>query len=98
MAPAESAASFFGSLGSKNYSENNVKIWKNRSNADADFNFKLGLGDAFYHGLTLMTRKNATIKEQERAISSYKDDISILKGQVTDYHKKYQDEIKARKE
>lgn len=70
-----------------------MKIWKNRSDSDADFNFKLGLSDTFYYDLN-----NATIKDQDSEISKYKDDIPILKGQVTNYHKKYQDEIYARKE
>lgn len=79
VAHAESASSYFGSLILENYSENDVKIWKNRSDSDADFNFKLGLSDTFYYDLN-----NATIKDQDSEISKYKDDIPILKGQVTD--------------
>ena len=95
---SESASSFFGSLASETYSENDVKMWKGRNDIDAEYNFKLGLGDAFYHGLTLMNQKNSVIQDQRRVITRYKDDLITLKGQVTDYHTKYHDEVKARKE
>lgn len=75
-----------------------MKMWKDRSDSDAEFNFKLGLGDAFYHGLTLMNQKNSIIKNKEKAITKYKDDVFILKGQVADFHKKYNNEIKAMKD
>ena len=96
--PKDSASSFFGSLASENYSEHDVKMWKGRSDTDAEYNFKLGLGDAFYHGLTLMNQKNSTIQDQRRAINRYKDDLITLKGQVTEYHAKYHEEVKARKD
>ena len=95
---AGSAASFFGSIASENYSEGDIEMWKNRKETDAEYNFKLGLGDAFYHGLTLMKEKNSIIQNQKKAITRYREDITTLKGQVTDYHGRYHEEIKARKD
>lgn len=73
-------------------------MWKQRKEEDAEYNFKLGLGDAFFHGLTVMKEKKSLIQDQKRAIGRYREDIVTLKGQFTEYHGKYHEEVKVSKE
>lgn len=52
--PSNSVVSTFGSVVAEHFFEEDVKILKGRSDVDAEFNFKIGLGDAFFDGLNIL--------------------------------------------
>lgn len=91
-------ASTFGALVAENYSSEDVKIWSSREEADAEHNFKLGLGDAFFHGLNVLAQKNTLIKDQERALKNLKGEATIQQSKLLAAEKKAVDETRVRRD
>ncbi|KAK1395007.1 hypothetical protein POM88_014063 [Heracleum sosnowskyi] len=69
----------------------------NRNNADAEFAFKMGLGEAFYHGVNVLLEKNAIITDQDNTVKKWKGEASSCKSQLVEVQKKL-DAVQAMKD
>lgn len=96
--PFELISATFGYFAVSNFSDGDAKLWMGRNEVDVEFSFKMGLRDAFYHGISILNHKNYKINDQDRAIKKWKGETSSNKPQLVEVQKKLHEEQKSRKD
>ena len=86
----------FGVLAEDHFDAEDVKVWSSKKADEAEHSFKLGLGEAFFQGLNVLSAKNAHIAELTKANSELKREASSSSNKLKDLQQKYKDDMKTR--
>lgn len=86
----------FSVLAEDNYHAEDVKVWSSKSAVEAEHNFKLGLGEAFFQGLNVLAAKNSQISELEKANSKLKREATSSSDKLKGLQSKYKDDMQTR--
>ena len=86
----------FGVLAEDHFDAEDVKVWSSKKADEAEHSFKLGLGEAFFQGLNVLSAKNAHIAELTKTNTELKREASSSSNKLEDLQQKYKDDMKTR--
>ena len=86
----------FGVLAEDHFDAEDVKVWSSKKAEEAEHSFKLGLGEAFFQGLNVLSAKNAHIAELTKANAELKREATSSSDKLKDLQQKYKDDMKTR--
>ena len=86
----------FGVLAEDHFDAEDVKVWSSKKAEEAEHSFKLGLGEAFFQGLNVLSAKNAHIAELTKVNAELKKEVTSSSDRLKDLQQKYKDDMKTR--